>query len=307
MVQLLNTLVPQIHRLSLLSCLHIALLGTEIQMCHPESLTLILEKFNREIDSARLKDFERIAFVMGLHNFQSESGIEKELCANILIQLKNKVSEIIQYPRCFPACLHYLTLNGFSDDELLSTIFENNFIEHAFGKGSLLGREMFALDSYTRINLKDCYTGKRLDVKYIKGMGKLFSHYLPDDKGKFKLSATDKMLVDVKKTVQDLFGEAFIVHALPHYERADILVAIDRNTKSSVEIKSNIPENYSGKIITRELLLQDVKNPSSIDIFNIIIGGWNMYRRNTDHPTGLLKLKLEQSKLIGFSPIVVSK
>lgn len=48
------------------------------------------------------------------------------------------------------------------------------------------------------------------------------------------------------------------------------------------------------------------KNPSDVEIINIVIGGWNNYVKETNKLNGLLKLKVEQSKAVGFRPVLVS-
>lgn len=72
-----------------------------------------------------------------------------------------------------------------------------------------------------------------------------------------------------------------------------------------MDIKANYPENYSGKILYKHVLIPDVKQREEIELFMIIIGGWNTIVRNQERPTGLLKLKILQAKMIGYTPIMV--
>lgn len=86
----------------------------------------------------------------------------------------------------------------------------------------------------------------------------------------------------------------------------DIIVAYDRRTGKSLNVLDRYPEHYSGTVISRELLLNGLPDEEHLEMINIIIGGWNNYVRNQDRLTGLLSFKMEQSKLIGFNPIMVS-
>lgn len=218
MANLLEATVQQIPRFSLLSCLHIALLGTDIQMCHNKSLNLILERFYRDLKNTRLKDIERLSFVLGLYDFETESGIEKDLCVEFLKELKCRVPEITRHPRCFVSCLHYLTLKGFYDIELISSVLDDKFLKMAYNNNDNLGREVFCLDSFAQINLPS-YSGNRLSDKKRRTMGKLLSHYIPTRNGKFKLSTTDRMLLEIMEATELNYKFCHVTHVLPHYDR----------------------------------------------------------------------------------------
>lgn len=202
-----------------MSCLHVLLLGSDILLCHNRSIELILQRFIDEIPNIRLKEIERISFVLGLFYLQSSLPIADLISQKILSNLKTRVEEIMKYPRCFPSCLHYLAHSGYADDELISSVLDERFCEMAYGRNVTLGREIFALDSYARINLKDSYKGMLLQDKRRRLMGKLLVHYIPQRDGEFKLSATDKILLEIKEAVQRVVGNCHMAHVLPHYDR----------------------------------------------------------------------------------------
>lgn len=246
MIQLLEKLCPHIDKISLICCLHIGLLGIDIQNTFDPVLELIVQRFNNELEFARLKDMERICLVVSLFNYNSPSDSDKKLCANILEKLKTKVDEVVLHPRCFPNCLHYLSMKGFYDEELISLALSKKFIRHTYSKKPLLARELFCLDSFTKINLKDSYMGNRLEDKTRRTMGKLMTDYVPDRNSKFRLSLTDKILLEVKETTELILKTATFKHILPHFQRPDIVVCYDRITKKSVPLSENCPEDYTG-------------------------------------------------------------
>lgn len=47
-------------------------------------------------------------------------------------------------------------------------------------------------------------------------------------------------------------------------------------------------------------------NPSDVEIINIVVGGWNSFVRDTNKLNGLIKLKVEQLKIVGLRPVLVS-
>lgn len=216
---LLDAIVPQLPRLSMMSCLHTMLLGTDIQLCHNASIEPILHRFNDELPNIRLKEIERISFVMGLFHLQPILPIADLLSRRILVEVKTRVSEIMNHPRCLPSCLQYLSYSGYTDAEMISSVLDERFCQMAFGRNVQLGRELFALDSYARINLKGTYKGLLLDEKRRRLMGKILVHYIPRRDGEFKLSATDKILLEMKEAAERLLGACHMAHVLPHYDR----------------------------------------------------------------------------------------
>lgn len=163
---------------------------------------------------------ERIAFLIGIMDFETSSGIENQLCENILVELKDRIDEISKFPRCFTNCLHYLTFKDFFSEEFLSTILDEKFLKFTFGKNVIVGREVFALDSYARINLQASYNGNLLNLRRRQMMGKHLCHYIPDRSGKYRLSTSDELLLEITETVEELYKFCKISHVLPHYERA---------------------------------------------------------------------------------------
>lgn len=219
MLELLDKLMAQIPRLSLMSCLHVLLLGTDMQVCHSDIVEAILHRFDKDVPGTRLKEMERISFALGLFDFKSKCGIEKTISEKILAELKNRVPEIMKYPKCLPSTLHYLSYRGFVDAELISSVLDEQYLGLAYGRNANLGREVFCLDSYVQIYMKDTYNGNRLLEKRRKTMGKILCHYIPERGGTFKTSATDKILLEIKETAEMLFGSCHMAHVLPHFDR----------------------------------------------------------------------------------------
>lgn len=210
---LLDQLVNEIDRLSLLSCIHIALLGTNAQLFHLQSINKISNKLINNIQTARLKDIERLTFVTTLYNFTPQA----DFYTKIIEELKNRNIEIQKHPRCFNSCLHYLSLLNFYPMDLIEQAMHPDFIKHTYGK-NLIGRELFHLDLSAGVDLdrKSCLPEKSKML-----LSKMYTRY-PPKRGK-RLNVTDKFMMEVMEGVLDLFGnEKFyqVLHVLPQYERA---------------------------------------------------------------------------------------
>lgn len=299
-------LTARIPELSLLSCLHLALLGTNFQCGSLECISAVIRRFVKDYKDARLKDYERIAFVMGLFDINTEES--NELCRLMLQEIPNRKDEIIKYKRCYPPLLNYLSLCGHYNQEMISVALTKKFYEATYGQNLLLGRDIFCLDSFTRIELKDDYQGEQLTEKSRRNYAKLLCHYIPQQDTKYKLSVSDKCLLETKATLDRVYGSQCTVleNILPHFDRSDILMAFDRTTKTAVNVTTlNLPENYSGIILDRDELLQTTGNPSNVELVTVVFGGFNSYVRGTELKTGVLRCKIDQLKRIGHTVIEV--
>uniref|UniRef100_A0A1B0D2W7 Uncharacterized protein n=1 Tax=Phlebotomus papatasi TaxID=29031 RepID=A0A1B0D2W7_PHLPP len=274
----LQAVTPEIPRLSLLSCLHVALFGTDMQYYNQECLEKIIGRFAGEYKSCRLKEFERLSFVLGLYGFTMADGSHTKLCQEILAELPNRISEIMKFPRCFPSCLHFLTLSGHHNEELINTVLDPKFYEMAYGKNYTASREILCLDSYARINLKDTYKGKLLTDKFRRTLTKIHTNYIPAKDQRYKLSAADTILLEIKDTCDELYGQdaSNIAHVLSQYERPDIVVTLNRKTLEPISLKDTFPPHYTGQILSRELLLKDHPEKENCEVFVVVVGGWNI-------------------------------
>jgi hypothetical protein len=133
-MELCRVLVPRVESCGLLVCLHIALLGTNLQYCSQELMEAVVKRYHKDIKIARLKDLERITFALGLFDFKSESGLETELVRQIVEQLKLRPNEIMTHPKCLSNIAQYLTLCGVIDQELIESVLKPDFIKLCYGK-----------------------------------------------------------------------------------------------------------------------------------------------------------------------------
>lgn len=127
---------------------------------------------------------------------------------------------------------------------------------------------------------------------------------------KWKLSQTDKIALDVKDELENQYGATKLTHVLPHFQMCDIILCFDKNGNSVTEkILDSFPPDFSGDILSKERLLSQVPafkdNIDDYKMIAVVIGGWNLFIRNTSRPTGGLAQKEQQLKLIGYEPVVV--
>uniref|UniRef100_A0A182N193 RAP domain-containing protein n=1 Tax=Anopheles dirus TaxID=7168 RepID=A0A182N193_9DIPT len=303
MQRLLDALVAEIPRLSHLACLHVALLGSDIHVCHRDTLERIVHKFLPSVTTLRLKDMERIAFVLAHGNVSLAGASDTHLLRAILAELPHRVPEIVQYPRCYVALLHFLALRHICDAGFVSAAFERRFLQLAYGRNIAgAGREAVALDAYAALNLPT-YAGNRFPADAYRLVCKLTQDYLPN--ANYKLTKSDRMLLDVQEAFGGLVGEpCAILHLLPHYQRPDLLFCCDGRTRQVVPLDASAT-HATHEIRTRESVLGVRSGERQLRLVAIVVGSWNCYVRDERRRTGGYAMKLEQLRQLHYDTVEI--
>ncbi|PSN43523.1 hypothetical protein C0J52_22635 [Blattella germanica] len=271
LLTLLDKVVPQIDRLSLLSLTHIALVGTNMQLYHEETMNKIVNRISNEIESCRLKDLERIAFALSQYNYEHKEKpsiydrIAEEICK------PQRLSEIERHPKCLPCCLNYLSIKEIYLEDQISKVLSKDFLLTAYGLQTPPPPPIIYTD-------------------------KVWQY---DDLMNRKLSFTDKMLLDVFTTAQAILGDqkVHLGHLIPHRERADVIYGI--HDDGSVV---NIPTTF------RNIDIGVCKKPPDVPgtkWYCLVIGGWNSCIKNTNQPVGSLVAKVRHLQKLQYNPIVI--
>ncbi|XP_049529852.1 uncharacterized protein LOC125948127 [Anopheles darlingi] len=307
MEALLAALVPRIPSLSTFACLHVALLGSDIHLCHSPTLEPVVAKFADNLSELRLKDLERIAFVLAHNNTAFVSGKDSLLCARILEDLPNRITEIVTYPRCYISLLYFLAIRNVYNVDYITTAFDKQFLKLAYKKNLPgAGREAVSLDAYASINLRDRYDGNRFPANAFQIVCKLTQDYLPNPK--YRLTKSDRMLLDIQRTFGELkpgSTQCRIVHLLPHYQRPDILFCWDALSKRLLDVNELLPEQSTHEIMTREAVLKERSKEKHLRLVAIVVGSWNCYVRNVKRRTGGYAMKLEQLRRLGYEIVEI--
>ena len=132
--KLCDVLLHKIDHYSLKTCLYIGLLGTNSGHCHQKLIEAVVNRFNKEIDQAIVKNFTELTFMLSHFNFKTESGIEKELMTKIIKELKLRVDEVVKVPRSLPIVMNNLAMCGIHDDEIMKTVLTEKFYRFAYGE-----------------------------------------------------------------------------------------------------------------------------------------------------------------------------
>lgn len=173
-----------------------------------------------------------------------------------------------------------------------------------------IGREILCLDSFTRINLKGRYDGPQLSKRLRANIFKFQSNYVPYRGQSHKMTHADQLLLNLKEVLEAKFGSNVLTHILPHYQRPDVICCFDENGNPVTDkFLDCFPPRNSGEILSKEFLLsRDEKLAAEMgncQMLAVILGGWNFYLRDTNVPTGGLRMKLEQLEMIGYKTVLV--
>lgn len=295
----LDKLQHEVPRLTLLSLVHVALAGTNIQLFHRDLLRSISHRFCDEIKTARLKDLERLTLALTQYDYDPKTSpcIYKMIAEEL--HSPSREEEIKQYPKCFASCLYYLSLRNEYHLDLIDSVLHREFIRNSYGKNEFAyGRELLGLDVGLELECP-AYTGNRLPQKTRSRITKSNISWVPS-RQKLSHSHTDKFMFDLMDNLAEILGGAHnlhVVHILPQYERADIVFGMDNDGKPC-----NIPKEFE------ELPIHLVKPPPTNDALwhAVVVGGWNLFIRGENRPVGALVAKTRQLQILGYKPIMVS-
>lgn len=123
--------IPELPRLSITACTHLALTGTNSLSPQKELIQLVLERVQENVSEARLKELERISLAMTM--FNADCDVLGKIIAEEL-QTPERADEIRKYGRCLPAILHYLSFRNVFIPDLMSMCLSKAFRDTYYGK-----------------------------------------------------------------------------------------------------------------------------------------------------------------------------
>lgn len=222
--KLLDTLKPEVSRLSVMCQVHIALVGTTTLTLHEQCLNNIAESVGNRIKEARLKDLERLALTFGIFNYRP-SGTECFL-QKIIKELRDpeRASEIVKFGRAFACCVSYLGHLQIYPEDLIAKCLDPTFLELAYGKHPFqYGREILSIHNTVEIFCNG-YKVTLLSEKASTLLAKKYTDYVPDETypGKTQYNATERMMLDVIRILRKhRGGHEYVVadHILTHHQR----------------------------------------------------------------------------------------
>ena len=133
---LLDHLVPHVYRFSDICCLHIALVGTTLQVFHEKSLKVVAKKLLPSLtdtDAIRLKDLERLLLAMTMFDYDPKTSPDIFYTIYEELHGDKRVSEKVKYPRIVATMLSYLSMRNVYSHELLNQLLDDDMVTEVYG------------------------------------------------------------------------------------------------------------------------------------------------------------------------------
>lgn len=185
-----------------------------------ESIEILLNKAIANIEELTLLDMEATCLALSNFAYKSESGIEREFFDKILTELPNRTFQITKSPKKFISLVYSLAVNGFHDAELIQNALRPDFLKEIYMHERYYTPDLYGLDAFARINLKDSYKGSQLHEKSHRIMTKILTAYIPSKDDEFKVTGANIMTLKIGDIVEKLHKHYHIGHTLPHFPNA---------------------------------------------------------------------------------------
>ncbi|KAF2365448.1 FAST kinase-like protein subdomain 2 [Trinorchestia longiramus] len=312
-MNLLEHILPFLPQLSLQAQLQIALLGNDILVFHPKVISQIALNFANNTQDLRLKEIERIVFVLMLYNFlptHKENILEvfaKEL------RRPERQKEINLYPKSFLSCVSYMACMNFYASDLLSRALHPSMVE-SLQKVRNYGdiqRELMELDFALDIDYIQ-YEGNRLDpalreklLKFFHTRSRLPQEALEVQDPRSPVTHNERFISDIAdKLVWLLGGEDKITTSfiLPHFSIPDIVLCVGESGEAVP-----LPQSYLA-LPRLEMKVPLQRCPNTGERFKfiaLVAGGRNSFIRGTNRIRGQVQTKLRHLEKLGYTSCVV--
>ncbi|KAK0167307.1 hypothetical protein PV327_004724 [Microctonus hyperodae] len=296
---LLHAFKTRIEHASTPSLVHTAHAAATLLVYEREIINEIIERFKDHISSARVKELERMLFVLVIYNYPKDFPHYKL----ILNELRNpaRKDEFIKYHKSYISSLMYLSHVGIYPLDIIAKVMHPDYLRDVYNNNSFrIGQPYLILESALRIEVPE-YKGPTLPPKIRNYLVKKYSALLfKSDSEEIQMQSHQKFTSEVVRCGKELWGsdKIFIEQLLPHYQRADILLCIDNENKfvppeQFITESSASPIKYPPKV------------PDGYKWISLILASHNHIYRNASIPCGTFNSKLRQLEKIGYTPITI--
>lgn len=200
---------------------------------------IISNVFNRclnhpdEFSELSMPDLEYLSRVLSTINHSDRDELQRigHLLLNEIVNRLDQVASRGFYAH-FANIIRNLTVIDVYNLELLDNIFRPDYIQFIHKKSKQLDLPLYEIDGYTRINLKDIYTGNRLSEVHLSKLCYLIN-WVPDKKKKFKKH--HDFTYAIEDVVRKLFTHCQYAHAVAHRKNASKYIHLMFPTSNRIE------------------------------------------------------------------------
>lgn len=208
---------------SLKICILIANVGLSIRQFDDAAIELVYNrclKHSEELSNLSMPDLEYLSRILTLYRIpnHSNSDVIKNVGSLLLEEVKTRLDCVAQrgaYEN-FANIIRNLTNVNIYDLELIDNFLRPDYIRRIHKKSKQLDIQMYEIDGYTRINLKDIYKGNRLDDACLERVCFLID-WIPN-RNKYKKS--HQFMYAIEDVMRKLFAHCQFAHAIPYRRHA---------------------------------------------------------------------------------------
>ncbi|KAG8244010.1 mitochondrial RNA processing [Homalodisca vitripennis] len=285
----------KLRSVNLINAIHALHISSKIQFYNEEPITILAEKFCIDPSAARLKDMERIVFILSLYNFIPPTTPD---ILDIVMEELDKpqhVKAAEEHHLTILSLVYFLTLLRRYPEKHIQHLLSDDTLQKSYKNKFMINVQALQID-YNRVLEGPPGSDYLLPPTLREYLARRYSLFLPDEKYG-NLNQYDLMMKEVTDLTTELLGGekyTLVTYPLPHFHRADILFRLD-DSGQSVPIPDELRKrpHFSG-----------VLRPEESGWRCVMVGGRNMYMYNVPKLVGEQQAKLRQLRLLGYMPIV---
>uniref|UniRef100_A0A1B6F893 RAP domain-containing protein n=1 Tax=Cuerna arida TaxID=1464854 RepID=A0A1B6F893_9HEMI len=285
----------KLRSVNLINAIHALHISTKIQFYNEEPITILAEKFCSDPSVARLKDMERIVFILSLYNFIPSTTPD---ILDIIVEELDKPQHMEaaeNHQLTMLSLVYFLTLLRKYPEKHIQHLLSDKTLQKSYQNKFMINVQALQID-YNRVLEGPPGSDYLLPQTLREYLARRYSLFLPDEK--HNLNQYDMMMKEVTDLTTELLGGekyTLITYPLPHFHRADILFRLDDNGQSvPIPQELRTRPHFNGVLRTEESGWHCV-----------MVGGRNMYMYNVPKLVGEQQAKLRQLRLLGYTPIVI--
>lgn len=284
---LYNKFVPHVDNLNPSTCIHLMMIGTNINVHHAEILNVVSKQLLKDIKKVRLKEITKLLHC--LSKYFHKPNIKVDIFDILISELKSPVreEEIYMYPDCLLNCLLSLSFFNIYIDDLLFKVLNPDFINLIKEKSKLsINEEILTLYYGAEIEHTGCSKIKLNVDQFIKDFEKTKNP---------SFTLQDQFLNSICEELNKFFSNKFfsVQTILPYSRNQVIIMSQDKN---GIFLPLSIREETSLRLL----------KPSLSDNWLCIMPlGRNNFSSNDQKLLGLPIVKRRHLMKLGYKVIEI--
>lgn len=290
--ELQNQLVPYAKETSLMALTHIIQLGCKQRVFNQELIEIILKRFLNNFDKLRIKDVERALLTISICNHKNSAIQTKFLNSvqdHLLLSLNTKFSSPLI------RCISFLAICGVVNTKLIDWALDPETHSKTYGKEiDNDEHNLLIIDSYAKINMEKTYVGHKLPQQLCERlMPKVAEKEVAGEKSEVGNGIYNILNANGVHCIQ--------CQVAPYIPFPDLFFVYNKRTNKAI---ISIEQNSDGRILKASDFHQ---NDKDLETYAILPCLQRQTVFNSNRYNGLLQLKIDQLKMLGFKTIVIKK